>query len=426
MATAKSTKPAPPKRGFTDAYLKNLQPTDKRYGLGDGSGLRVVVLTSGDVTFETFVRDRTTGKNRRVTFGRYGTGEGRITLAQARKKLAEVQAKHRDGESLATPAGAPKTVAELAELFYQRRIVPHRRRPDVVRAVLDNDILPAIGDRKLATLSTPTVASVVEQTVDRGAAGHAAKVLATCKQMFKFAEGRGYIDRSPAYALDRKDLGVIENTRDRYLNPEEIRALWGAIDAAPRMSVQLRAGLKILLLTGVRTGELLAARWEHIDFDAATWLIPKPKADNKGGTWTVPLVPAVRALFHELKEIADDLQSPWVMAGLVPGQPIDGKALGHAMRRLFQLKDGGGDPLLPIAHCCVHDLRRTLRSGLEELGVPWHICEKCLNHSLGRVERVYARSDLMDQRREALQKWADHVDLIVTDRANVVRIGGAA
>ena len=55
-----------------------------------------------------------------------------------------------------------------------------------------------------------------------------------------------------------------------------------------------------------------------------------------------------------------------------------------------------------------------------------HISEKCLNHSLGRIEKTYNRNTLLKQRRAALEAWADYVDLVVHDRDNVAVIGGAA
>jgi integrase len=414
---------ATPAKGFTPAFLDHLKPKDKRIELADKAcpGLRLRLEPSGRKSFVWYYNDA--GKNRVLTLGRYGESESCLSLAQARKALQTAKERHADGGSVLPTSDAPKTVKELAELFYTRRILPHRKRPDVVRIILDNDIIPKLGTKKLATLAAPTVASMVESVVDRGAKTHAGSVLSVAKQMFRFAEGRGYMDRSPAYSLDRKDLGVIDNVRERYLNAEEIKAVWQAIDKAPRMSVQVRIGLKILLLTGVRTGELLKANWQQIDFNKAEWFIPEE--NSKTTAWTVPMVPAVRALFHELKEIADDLESPWVMAGRTDG-PISDKVTGRAMRRLFELKGKDGEPLLAIPSCSPHDFRRTLRTHLEDLGIEPHIAEKCLNHSLGRIERTYNRNALTAKRREALQKWADFVDLLVTDRANVVRIGGAA
>ncbi len=409
MASKHST----PARGLTDKFLQNKRTTKSYVDIADKGcpGLVARVHKSGAISFRWTYRDKTTGKNRVKTLGRYGRREGCISLKQAREQLDKDRAKHQAGEPVGSVQGTPETVTELAEVFYERRIKPHRKRPEIVRAVLDNDIIPAIGRRKLNTLTAPTVAHVVEAVVDRGAETHAGKVLATLKQMFRFAEGRGYIHHSPAYALDRKDLGVVANVRERYLDAEEIRIFWQAIDRAPRMSEQSRIGFRILLLTGVRVGELLQAKWEHIDLDKGEWFIPEE--NSKTRAWTVPLVPAVKRLFKSLQGL-DDV---YVMAGKEKGAHMTDKALSRALARLFTL--GNGDPLLPVEKFTLHDFRRTLRTHADDLDIEPHIAEKCLNHSLGHIEKTYNRNTLLKKRREALKKWADYVDLVVTERENV-------
>jgi integrase len=328
-------------------------------------GLRLRLEPSGRRLFVWYYRQD--GKTRVLTLGQYGTAEGCVSLKQARKLLERAKQRHAAGIDPGGPEGAPKTVGELCELFYERRILPHRRRPDEVRRVLDHDIIPALGTRKLAHLTAPMVATVVEGVVNRGAATHAGKSLAILKQMFRFAEARGYIDRSPAYALDRRDLGVVDRVRDRWLASDEILAVWAAIDEAPRLSITVGVALKVLLLTGVRTGELLKARWEHLDMDARQWTIPRENTKTDEG-WVVPLAPMVVDLFESLRGLRPD--SPWVFAGTGDG-PLDPKSLGHAARRLRARMD--------IPEWRVHDFRRTVRTHLSDLGVPWHICELCLN-----------------------------------------------
>ena len=438
MATAKHTSPA---KGFTTAFLDNLKPKAARYELPDNgkSGLRLRVEPSGRMSFVWYYKDGP--KTKVLTLGRYGNGEGCISLKTAREDLDKAKDRHREGERPGLSPDAPKTVSELAEIFYDRRILPHRTRPDVVRAILDNDIIPKMGSRKLQTLTAPTISAMVESVVDRGAATHAGKVLAVAKQLFKFAESRGYIDRSPAYSLDRKDLGVVDNIRDRHLDASEIRAVWRALNLAPRLSVQIHNGLKILLLTGVRTGELLKAQWKDIDLDKGEWFIPEE--NSKTTAWTVPLVPVVVQRFRELQDIAG--KSPWVMVSTSKTSKtgrIDEKAPGHAFRRLFEVKIKDRETsekvsLLAIPACSPHDFRRTLRTHLDDLkmvdpetgdkrSIEPHIAEKCLNHSLGRIEKTYNKNTLLKQRRAALEAWADFVDLVVHDRDNVAVIGGAA
>jgi integrase len=298
--------------------------------------------------------------------------------------------------------------------------------------VLDHDIIPVIGTRRISSITTPVLAGVVDKVVDRGATVHANKVLGTLKQIFNYAQARGFVDLSPAHPLKAQDLGVVSSVRERALDTDdegeaqadlvEIRALWHALDKAPKLSPQCRSGTKILLLTGVRSGELRLAQWEHIDFDHATWKIPAGNTKNTRA-WTVPLSPQAVDLFKTLQKSAEGSQ--WVLPSITGEGPITDKALARAVKRLFNLEDAEGNSLLPIANFTPHDLRRTLRTHLSRLGVALHIAEKCLNHSLGRLEQTYDRHTYIDERREALNKWATEVDKAVNPRSNVPILGAA-
>ena len=412
-------------KALTNETLKSLKaPTDRPYydvrDLGC-RGLIVRVHASGVKSFRWHFR--VAGKTKVETFGRFGKANGHISLKQARDKLEKAKAKHQAGERVGHAEDDPRTVAELAEIFYRGRIVPHRRRPEVVRYILDHDILPAIGRYKLDTLTKAQAKKPTQAAVAREAPVHAGKVLSLTKQLFRFAEAQDFIERSPVYAFDPKDFGVVNNERDRYLEVDErkneIRAFWQAVDQAPRMSERVRRALKILLLTAVRSGELLNARWEHVDFGKNLWRIPREniKTGETSGAWEVPLVPAVEALFRELEEMAGD--SPWVLPGEDPTKPLTDKVLARAMARLFELKRKDKTPLLDIPKATPHDLRRTFKSHADDLDIERFVAEACLNHSLKAVERTYTRNTLIKKRSEALKKWADFVDLVVTERDNV-------
>jgi integrase len=359
-----------PKNGFTTRYLDNLKSAPERFEIADpgSKGLRLRVSPGGTKTFIWYYRDGT--KIRRLTLGQYGDRDGTLTLVKARQKLITTKARLNEGiKPHADAASAPKTVADLCEFFYRRRIEGIRKRPDAVRQVLDHDIIPVIGTRRISSITTPTLAGVVDKVVDRGATVHANKVLGTLKQVFNFAQGRGFVDLSPAHPLKAQDLGVVSNIRERALDTDdegeaqadlvEIRALWRALDKAPRLSPQNRLGTKILLLTGVRSGELRLARWENINFDNATWKIPASNTKN-AKAWTVPLSPRVLDLFNKLQKAAEG--SPWVLPSFTGEGPITDKALARGVKRLFSLKDDEGNNLLPIDHFTPHDLRRTLRT----------------------------------------------------------------
>jgi len=412
-----------PKTRFTDAFIEALKPEGKQYELIEPgrTGLRLRVSPAGTKSFAWMVVHN--GKYQRVSLGRYPE----TSLARARKVLDAEKTKHRSGIAPGTASDSPKTVADLVELFYQRRILPHRTRPDIVRQVLDHDILPAIGARRLQAVTTPVIASVVDTMVGRDATSHAGKATAILKQLFAFAEARGYIDGNPAASLRKKDLGVIERQRDRWLTLDEIHTVWHTLDAMPKLSTQIKLGLKVLLLTGVRSDELRRAEWPEFDLEAKhpVWHIPEAHTKNSVA-WSVPLPDLAVELLHELKSAADG--NIFVVPGAVPKEPkkprapIGDKALARAVARMFARTGKDGAPILPMPAWSPHDLRRTLRTHLSKLGVAPHVCEKCLNHSLGSIAEIYDQHDYMKERRDALQLWADRVRRVVAGETTVVEL----
>ncbi len=448
----------PPPRGLTTRFIETLQPDPaRRYEVPDrrSPGLVLRVMPTGKRIFRWYL----TSLGRVVTIGPFHPAEepppGFVSLKLAREWLdrlkvaytagmldameAELQAYLNPprGAAVAVADESVLTVARVAGEFYERRLLPHRKHPAEARSTLDRDILPRLGPRPIAEVRTPECAHVIEAVVDRGAAGRAAKVLGLLKQLFRFAESRGYIDRNPASPLRGIDLGVVLGSRQRWLTEEEIPLFWtalerdhtdafadaiGKVQRHPAMTPQARVGLKILLLTAVRTGELLKARWENVDLAAGLWTVPV--RDQKGTLaqarhakpWVVPLASTALALFKELKALAGD--SPWVMSSEAEGGHFTDKSLGRAMRRLFTNEP----PLLtlPGGLAAPHDLRRSARTHLAKLRVPLHVVERALNHSLGRIVQIYDQNDYLDERREALEKWDAYLARLVNPASSVV------
>jgi integrase len=422
-------------RPLTAKGIESLRPRSAAYELSDGgTGLRLRVTPSGLRVWRWHYRPAAGAAQKVLTLG-YHPAMG---LAAARNRLDELQAARREeriNEVLGGGADAPKTVADLAERFYTLRILPHRRRPEVVRDVLDRDVLPRIGTRKLGGFTTAACRSVVEAVIERGATTHAGRVLQILKQLGRFGVGNAHLQTNPAEPLEAQQLGVVADSSDRWLTADEIVAWWRAIDAS-EMTPATRLGLRILLLTGVRTGELLKARWVNVDLEADTWVIPiedlklTKKAMRKARPFEVPLAPAAKDMFLALRDLAGP--SPWVMAsdGDSASGHLNDTTLVRAMGRLWSLRrsnDGTWKPLLSMPRATAHDLRRTMRTHYEKtLGVEPHVAERALGHSLGRILDVYAKGEYLPARRDAALRWADYVTRIVRgEDARVLGIGSA-
>lgn len=433
MATEKTTS-APP---LTPARIEALKPRPpERYEVADTAspGLRLRVLPTGTKVFRWYA----TALKRVITIGEWSKtpAPGRVTLAEAHVWLDKLKLAHKEGRLAEVEAelqarrprrapqpspateGGPLTVKAVAKDF-SKYLERERKRPELGQRPMDCDILPAIGDKPIASVTPADCRAIVEAVVARGSSTQAGVVLAVLKQFFRFACDRDELATSPAERFrNPRALGVTKNVSQRFLPPEEITAFWRALDAYKGMTPTVRNGLKLLLLTGVRSGELLQATWDEIDKDAATWTIPAAhqkmtkERERTARPWVVPLSPLALHLVEELRALAKTLGSRFVMASFhpaTPGEALTEKSLNHAMRRLYE----GENPTLQFEgeRPTPHDLRRTMRTHLgETLGTPWHVAERCLNHSLGKITTTYDVGDYVAERRAALEKWAAYVE----------------
>lgn len=418
----KTTKHGP----LTATSIDALRPGTERFEVKDSRapGLQLRVTPSGSKTFRRAVRDA--GKLRWITLGEWAPTPtpGRVTLHQAREwsdrlkeaaSTGQIGAVEADLRSALAPPPPPVTGVTVREVAADFLRALDRKRPEHAERPIRCDILPAIGDRAIVGIVHQDVRRIVESVVAREAPVQARVVLAVTKQLFRFALQRGDIETNPAERFTNpRVLGVVtKNERQRVLSSEEIRAFWLALDAYRGLSPTVRNGLKLLLLTGVRSGELLRARLADFDLKAETWTVPPEHQkltrarEAKARPWIVPLAPTALRLVEELHALAKSMGSPHLMASFHgEGAPVTDKSLIHAMRRL-PWKYTGDRPT-------PHDLRRTVRTGLGTLGVPWHVAECCLNHSLGTIAATYDLSDrYLAERRAALEKWGAEVGRLV-------------
>ena len=180
----------------------------------------------------------------------------------------------------------------------------------------------------------------------------------------------------------------------------ELRTFLKDPQAATRYE-RLSHVMLILLLTGQRRGELALARWADIDLQAKTWRIPDEHA--KGGRGhIVPLSTWAVEEFRALKREAE--KSPFVLPAVDPAKPLDAKLLTRGIAKCQERFKKLG-----IGAFTLHDLRRTCRTGLARLKIEPHIAERVLNHAQERIPGTYNVHTYMDEKREALNKWAKHL-----------------
>lgn len=412
--------------GLTDAKIKGLSaPKAGRIEVADKvvSGLRIRVGTSGAKTF--IVRKRIGGRVANITVGRFH--DTRFTLADARKKarvlLNDIEAggDPRSETRKATGAGSG-TVRALFDDY--KKAKAGKRSIAEIERIFNRYVLPEIGDRLADSVSRADVTRLIDAVAMGGAKRTPVMARAVAAQLsafYSWAMPRLHrLQVNPCRDAGKPDK---PKARERVLSNDEIKALWTVLEGE---GWPWGPAVKLLILTGQRRDEVFSADRAEFDLEAKLWTIPSERAKN-GKAHLVPLsTHAVKVL--EMAPVIDG------SAKLFPSRadPERGASgFSRALARIIAdmakaLADGDQQPKT-VEHFTLHDLRRTMATGLQRLGVRLEVTEAVLNHvagTRGGLVGVYQRHDFLIEKRHALDLWAAEVERIVTsnDRGKVVML----
>lgn len=238
----------------------------------------------------------------------------------------------------------------------------------------------------------------------RGAPATAVHIRDIVKQVYSFAILHGEKVENPADDVKASSIATFV-AKDRSLSPAEIRLMFRQLESVATYPT-IRLALRLILLTLVRKGELILATWNEVDFERATWTIPKQRIKGRK--------PHVVYLSQQAVDIFVALHT--CAAGskfVLPSRYDADRCMSHAtLNRVTQIVSerarAAGLPLEPFT---VHDLRRTGSTLLNEVGFNGDWIEKCLAHEDSRSSRgVYNKAEYVEQRRHMLQEWANMVD----------------
>ena len=388
---------------FTDAKIKALGPTKKRRTVWEGgTGFGVRVEPTGTKSFVLWYRFH--GKAEGITLGRYP----KMSLSEAREEAAKIRVKITKGLDPKIKIQEDKranreayTVADLVDEYLEKWAKPRKKSWREDERILKKDVLPLWGRRKAKDLRRRDIVLLIDKVVDRGAPIQANRVLATVRKMFNFALSRSTLEQSPCVAIQAP---AKENRRDRVLSDDDIRNLWCNLDKC-RMSKGIRLILKLLLVTAQRKGEIAFSEWKEFDFNTGWWTIPKEKSKN-ALPHRVPLSKMTLDLLNTAKELSNN--SRWVFPGRSGDKSITGPAIDHAVRDNIET--------LKIKDFTPHDLRRTTASKITSMGISRLVVSRILNHAESGITAVYDRHSYDDEKREALNQWAQSLEVILNEQ----------
>jgi integrase len=390
---------------FTDLFLKGLQPRAGRYVETEGNGFYIEVMPSGEKSFR--YRYRLNGQREKVTIGSYPSMTLKIARARHLEMLDQVnmgqsprRAKREARLQAAAGLDLEDTFGHLAEKWIEQVLKPANKNSRQDEIYVRRDIIPKIGSKLPQAINTQDVWSCVEAVKARGHGQAARRVRSVLKRVFDYAMSHGLTQTNPANAVKPTHIAQAKS-RSRVLKPDEIRNWLHAIETSsiPRST---KLALRFLLLVPARKGELISAKWADVDFVANTWDIPE-NASKNGAPLRHKLPEQAIAVLRELKQLSMDSQ--WLLPssrGLGKSH-ISSSTMNTAIRGISGLPQG----------VVIHDLRRTVRTHLSELGVTPPVAELCLNHRPAGVRGVYDRAELIEQRYSALQKWETYLQALM-------------
>jgi integrase len=405
---------------LTDAKVRSLRPDTAEYIQGDLAvpGLGVRVRPTGGAVYVLMKRLPGATKPTRITIGRVDD----ISLAEAREKAREVAAALRRGvnvnaekrreraraHKVETETGyAPGTFGETAARYIEQECAALRRGAEVA-AIVRRHLLPAWGDRPIEGLRRRDLTAVLDPILAEGKTQAAHKVREVALRVLNWAVDRGDVEGNllASASRGRKRAGILRRSqRDRVLNDGEIRSIW----AASELVSPFGAIVRLALLTGQRRDEIAGMEWRELDLDARLWVIPAARYKTEIEQ-AVPLPASAVALIESLPRVCGRY-----VFSTRPGTRFSGYSKAKAALDRFSEVSGWR----------LHDARRTLRTGLSSLRIDPDIAERVLGHVIGGVRGVYDRHAYLDEKREALERWAAHLAGIVgPSPKNVVPLSG--
>jgi integrase len=303
--------------------------------------------------------------------------------------------------------------------------LPSERKGREVEQDIRRELLPKWGGRAITDITALDVRNLVKAIKDRrGTPYQAHNVLITIRRLFGWAIDQAVygIEQSPCDRLKPKSIVGRRLSRTRVLDNDELRAFWRATG---RLGYPYQHIYRLLALTGLRRNEVAWARWSEFNLEQKVWTIPAERMKG-GAAHVVPLTADVLAILHELPRFRD---GGFLFSTTFGRKPVRGfnrakHRLDCHMLRSWQAigrirgEDRRNKTISPFV---IHDVRRTMRTGLSALPIPDLVRELVVAHTKPGLHKVYDQHAYQNEKLHALTLWAARLHSIVQPPpANVV------
>lgn len=393
-----------PQMPLTDIQCRNTKCPDgkARQRFTEGKGLYLEVMPNGSKYW--WLKYRIAGKEKRLSLGTYPE----VSLAQARRDRDAARETLKAG----TDPVQAKQDAKAAQLLKHEnnfeavarawwdhwKGTKTDRHADYVMRRLEADVFPMLGALPVADITAPKLLQVAKKIESRDALDIAKRALQTCGQIMRYAVAHGLIERNPAADVKPGDaLKPRKKVAYARLDAKDLPALLRRIDAYHGSPVT-RLAMQLMALTFVRTGELIGARWDEFDLDAAEWRLPAERMKMRT-PHIVPLSAQAVEIVKTLQEMRN--RSPLLFPGERDHEkPMSNNTILMALERMGYKHQMTGHGFRGIASTVLHE---------HEFDHA-HIELQLAHMERDKVSASYNFATYLPQRRKMMQWWADHLD----------------
>jgi integrase len=429
------------------AAIERIKPTDKRQEIPDAGqpGLHLIVQPEPSGKKSWAVRYRRNGASRKLTLSGVPAISLKLARTLAQDALNKVAAGRDPAEEKQAERKQPArgiTVEEVFADFLAKHV--RKRNSEPIRETTRRETGRLLGlvPNAVLTIWAPTkderggykgvlarwhgraIDGITKRDVldlldskARTAPVEANRMLAALKTAFTWAVKRDILKSSPCDHVD--DPGPETRSKPRELSDVEITVLWRAADG---MGYPYGRMIQLLLLTGQRRDEVRAAVWSEFNLPAATWTLPGSRTKN-GHEHYLPLSTSAVALLKRLPRIN---ASKWLFTtmGDVPVSNLARRKRRLDRAMLAELRKA--DPSAQLTPWRLHYLRHTLKTWMQRARIPKDIRNAVQNHYDGDMDELYGHYTFEKEKRDALERWAHHIDAVVSgNSAKVVPLRAA-
>lgn len=389
---------------LSEIHCKTTKPASRPKKLFDGGGLYLEVMPTGRKLWR--LKFRYFGKEKRISLGAYPL----ISLKEARERRDEAK---RLLDKNIDPSVAKQdakrqilldnafTFEVLAKEWHEE--MKHKWTKDNAQSVLnrmENHLFPLLGNVPVKMITPPILLSALKKIEQKGVYETTKRIKQYAGQVFRYGVATGKAEKDVSADIG----GFLKTAKVKHHAALDVKDLPEFLDKLnkneARLFNQTRWAIELMLLTFVRTSELLDAVWDEFDFEKKIWLIPAERMKMRK-PHVVPLATQVINILERLKTIQCEKGRYILPSPVSPRKPMSENTILYALYRLGYRGKATGHGFRALAMTAIK----------EQLGYRHEVVDRQLAHAhRNSIDAAYDRAQFLDDRVKMMQEWADYID----------------